>query len=92
MYNIEGYTTIASSLVKRGICLYCKPDIKYNILTDNSDFDEYLLCEFTGNHESFLLGVCYRSPNSTVENDSKMLNLFNNMSKIKTDNMVIVGD
>ena len=37
-----------------------------------------------------LLGVCYRSPKSSADNDNNLLNLLNSMSRTKMDNIVIV--
>ena len=57
-----------------------------------SNFNENIFCEFFGKDETFLLGVCYRSPNSPEENDRNMRNLLAEISHHKADNTVILGD
>ena len=91
MFSITGYNLIYSDLRKRGICIYCKPSIQYKVIQNDINFDECIFYEIYGSDESVLLGVCYRSPNSSADNDNNLLNLLNSMSRTKIDNIVIVG-
>ena len=75
MYNLTGYVIVDSLLKGRGICLYCKPEFKYNVIKNISEFDEAVACEFIGQTEIFLLTICYISPNSTLCNDQKLFDL-----------------
>ena len=60
MYNLTGYVIVDSLLKGRGICLYCKPEFKYNVIKNISEFEEAVACEFIGQTEIFLLVICYR--------------------------------
>ena len=48
MYNLTGYVIVDSLLKGRGICLYCKPEFKYNAIKNISEFEEAVACEFIG--------------------------------------------
>ena len=77
MYNLDGYLMVTSCLKARGICLYCNPRLKYNVI-DMPEFDEAVGCEFFSKDDEVLLViVCYRSPNSSLNNNGKLLNLLN---------------
>ena len=65
MYNLTGYVIVDSLLKGGGICLYCKPELKYNVIKNSSEFKEAVACEFIGQTEIFLLVIFYRSPNPT---------------------------
>ena len=32
MYNLTGYVIVESLFMGRGICLYCKPELKYDVI------------------------------------------------------------
>ena len=92
MYTLHGYTLVKSHLKGRGICLYCNPSLKYNVI-DIPEFDEAVGCEFFSKDEEVLLVIlCYRSPNSSLNNDGKLLNLLSIMSTRHYNNIVILGD
>ena len=55
MYNLTGYVIVDSLLKGRGICLYCKPEFKYNVIKNISEFEEAVACEFIGQTENFFL-------------------------------------
>ena len=92
MYSLNGYVLVSSSLKGRGICLFCKPDLKYNVIETIPEFNEYVACEFIGQTDAFLLVVCYRSPNSPIVNDGKLFELLTNLVQRNYSNIVIVGD
>ena len=77
---------------RRGICLYCKPEFKYNVIKNILEFEESVACEFIGQTEIFLLVICYRSPNSTLCNDQKLFDLLLDLAQINYNNTFIVGD
>ena len=57
MYNLTGYVIVDSLLKGRGICLYCKPEFKYNVIKNISEFEEAVACEFTGQTEILLFVI-----------------------------------
>ena len=48
MYNLTGYVIVDSLLKGRGILLYCKPEFKYNVIKNISEFEEAVAYEFIG--------------------------------------------
>ncbi len=92
MYSIVGYTMVTSNLDGRGICVYCKPDMKFRIIDNPTGFNEVVICEFNGPKSSFRLLTCYRSPNSSLENDSKLLDLVEHMTNTPISDLLVVGD
>ena len=38
------------------ICLYCKPEFKYKVIKNISEFEEAVACEFIGQIEIFFVG------------------------------------
>ena len=92
MYTLDGYTMVDSNLKGRGICLYCKPEVKYQIIDNIPEFNEVVACEFIGKTEVFLLLICYRSPNSSMDNDGNLCDLLLNISQRHYSNIFVVGD
>ena len=92
MYNLTGYVILYSLLKGRGICLYCKPEFKYNVIKNISEFEEAVACEFIGQTEILLLVICYRYPNSTLCNDQKLFHLLLDLAQRNYNNIFIVGN
>ena len=92
MYNLTGYVIVDSLLKGRGICLYCKPEFKYNGIKNISEFKKDVACEFIRQTEIFLLVICYRSPNSTLCNDQKHFDQLWDLAQRNSNNIFIVGD
>ena len=88
MYNVTCYVIVCYLLKGRGICLSCKPEFKYNVITNISEFEEAVACEFIGQTEILLLVICNRSPNSTLCNNQKLFDL----APRNYNNIFIVGD
>ena len=42
--------------------------------------------------ENMLIGICYRSPNSTRENNEKLIDLLQHRNVVKNRNVLIMGD
>src|SRR5579872_4714993 len=76
-----------------GVLLYFKGDINVVERDDicNAQFPESLFCTIENNGEKTLLGLCYRPPNSTVDNDAGLFNLFEQACK-DCNECVIIGD
>ena len=96
-FSFEGYTLLRKDrkdLVKTrggGVAIYVKNDINV-IERDDLNmqlFPESIWCELVIKGEKTLLGVCYRPPDSSAENNEAMYSLIN---KIGRANVVIMGD
>ena len=94
MYVLNDYLFVASnlSLKGRGICVFAKPNLKFISLDCLIVFSEYIFCKFIISSEHLYLGVIYRSPSSTYDNNQELCNLLTYMSNVNNDNLVIVGD
>ena len=94
MYFLRGYVLVSSSLSlkARGICIFAKSELKVVTLDAISIFREYVFCKFIFNEEVLFLGVVYRSPNSTYDNNVQLCNLLNYMCELNSDNLIIIGD
>ena len=42
--------------------------------------------------QQLLVGVCYRSPNSSEENNKRLLQIINNIAAIQVTHVLIMGD
>lgn len=82
---------------KRGIVMYIRKDYaaqQVNVDKDHQNTMESVWCELglDGNNK-LLIGTCYRSPNSTKENNDNLNQLFKNMAlKSNRKHILIVGD
>ena len=78
-----------------GVALYVKSylnPLECNEL-NNHNFQEAVWCKFiTVNNEKILIGVIYKSPNSTDENVDNLINLLAKEDINKFDKVCIVGD
>ena len=94
--QIPNYSLFLNSKRKRGVAMYIHQSLDprecYD-LNKKSDFEEYLFCEVSGsNNEKMLLGVFYRSPNSSTENNDNLLSLINIDHNKNYDVVCIMGD
>ena len=95
--TFEGYSLIRrdrNDAVKQrggGILLYIKNSLNAVEVTDYSRalFPEIIFCNITCKGESTLIGVCYRPPDSKLENDEALYEILNSFHN-KT--FVLVGD
>ena len=96
-FNISDYDCITNS-AGRGIALYVNNE--FEIIERYQEYEHLcspsIFCKIkTNNKESFILGVVYRSPNSTqVENESllKLLDQFSSKFKSNSEKLLLVGD
>ena len=95
-FVVNGYSmwqTNVESITGRGCIIYHKKNLKVMDLKVTSDFSECIFLEiFCNNHQKLLLGVIYRSPNSSMLNNNKLLDLINEVCRKKYCNIVITGD
>ena len=76
----------------RGICLYVREDFSY-VNIHQGIFREALLADVTlPNGDVVSVGVIYRSPNSSQENNLKLLKLISYFARVSKSNMIIMGD
>ena len=91
--NINGYTVFRKDRTNRiggGVLLYVKNNNKAIHRTDlDNDECEMVWCELLNNKEKTLVGVCYRSPNSSVDEDRA---LFRMLGNVKDSKAMIVGE
>ena len=76
-----------------GVAWYFKDSVNV-ILRDeinNDKFPEAIFCTVESNSEKTLLGLCYRPPDSSAENDEGLFNLFEQACN-ENNNCVILGD
>ena len=77
----------------RGICLYIKTDMKPNKLDVKTEGEEFAFATCsTGNKETMIIGLVYRSPNSTVINNEQICRALLEVADKKPDHLVIFGD
>jgi len=59
----------------------------------NSGFEESLWCTLLKFRIVFLIGLCYRCPSSTSENDNLLLSLLDTVSmQVNVSHVMIMGD
>ena len=76
-----------------GVLFYIKEDINVVQRDDicNAQFPESLFCTIENNGDKTLLGICYRTPDSTLDNDTGLFNLFE-LACEDCNNCIIIGD
>jgi hypothetical protein len=82
--NIQGYNLYTNDLTNncRGVLIYVDIELNSKLLNHNQTFQEIVLVSVKGNDEQLIFGNIYRSPNSTQENDLKLSEFINHVSKI----------
>ena len=96
--HIEGFNMFRKDRCKikgGGLLLYVSIRLKasLNRVLTNSDFKEALWCNLQINQQHLIVGLCYRSPVSTLDNDNQLLNLLEKASmQSKSSHMLIMGD
>ena len=92
--NLPGCNMVLSIISEpdgRGIIVYIKESIDYTEVMFNTDFRESVWTMFKCNGKEFLFGCSYRSPSSTVSNNSELLCLLPTIANTY-DKFCIVGD
>lgn len=95
-YNLLGFTLYSVNVAvnnKRGIIVYVDSDLSSSCLDSAEEFVEALFIkikDISGN--LITLGAFYRSPNSTVENDNKLISLLDSLKSFICGKLLLVGD
>jgi len=76
-----------------GVLFYVKEDINVVQRDDicNVQFPESLFCTIENNGDKTLLGICYRAPDSSLDSDTGLFNLFEQACE-DCNNCIIIGD
>jgi len=95
-YSIAGYDLFHNSLDSnsaRGVLVYVDKNISVTPVNTSTIFQENVFLSFKLNESArILLGCIYRSPSSGSENNTKLLELINNIHYRNYSNVIIVGD
>ena len=90
--QIEGYT-MYTNLNGRGSALYVNNSIKSFEIKLNQCSDASVWCGIPlMNHDRLLVGVCYRSPNSTDQQNQLLTDMLNGTVLLKYSHTLIMGD
>ena len=92
--GLEGYVMFRKDRVGRrggGVLLYIKDTIPaYEVqLQEEADCNEAIWCNLVTGHTAVIIGVVYRCPNITKQNNEKIHNAINEVSK---GDCIIMGD
>ena len=99
--GIEGYSLYRSDHssgrggLGKGTAIYVKNSLNHAACPelDKAEFDCSSWCTvLLSDKKRLLIGVIYRSPNSTIDNNEKMLAVMRAVSKTKTDFLMLCGD
>ena len=96
---IEGYDCFCSEFNHhdRGVCIYIRDNLNSHKLdlSSNNQFNENIFCSLSlSNSDDMIIGVVYRSPNSSEYNDSNLRDLFQkaNENVSNHSHLLITGD
>ena len=92
--GLEGYVMFRKDRIGRrggGVLLYIKDTIPaYEVqLHEEADCNEAIWCNLVTGHTTVIIGVVYRCPNITKQNNEKIHNAINEVSK---GDCIIMGD
>ena len=92
--GLEGYVLLRKDRIGRrggGVLLYIKDTIPaYEVqLQEKADCNEAIWCNLVTGHTTVIIGVVYRCPNITEQNNEKIHNAINEVSK---GDCIIMGD
>ena len=93
-YSINGYSLFCSDIsIGRGCALYIKSGIPATQLYLDTSFQESVWCNINLTvSDKLLIGCVYRSPNSSADNNTELLNLFLRMRDLNPSHVLIMGD
>ena len=93
VFVIDGFDCVQNNS-GRGTLLFLRKNIEYTRLTECEDiFHASIVCKIRVEKSEFVLGVIYRSPNSTDNETQKVNDLVSHVSeKFNRLKVVIVGD
>ena len=90
-FNLEGYETIECN-EGRGVCIIYKDSLQISELSEiNSLYQPSLFIEIKTKDKPLNLGIVYRSPNSTDEENDKVRQQLAHASQ-KLTNLIVTGD
>ena len=92
--RLEGYVMLRKDIIGRrggGVLLYIKETIPaYEVqLQEEADCNEAIWCKLVTGHTTFTIGVVYRCPNITKQNNG---NIHNAISEVSEGDCIIMGD
>lgn len=95
--NITGYQMYRSKVENRsrGVIIYVSDSLSSSLevdLTTHSFTESVWVTIRCNNNDTLLLGGIYRSPQSTVENNNLLLDLFGKAKGKQYSNILIIGD
>jgi hypothetical protein len=94
--TLEGYECFHNLVkAKRGVCLYVRKSLDPIAHDDlcNRQGEESVWCTVKlASRDSLLIGCVYRSPNSSVENDSAINEILVQASKLPFSHFLVLGD
>ena len=95
-FDLYNYDKFVNDIKQRGVILYVHKEVKATEVTvdENGDFDEYIMCEVKTNTPgvTLLLTCIYRSPNSSEDNNAKLIKLLAVIDKHPAKLKCTVGD
>ena len=94
-YEIKTYDMFSNKNPKRGVLLYIDKTLNARECEtlNNIEYDESVWCTYIDADENnVIVGCIYRSPNSTQENNTGLLDLMKNPEISKYDKVCIMGD
>ena len=95
-FDLYNYDKFVNDIKQRGVILYVHKEVKATEVTvdEKGDFDEYIMCEVKTNTPgvTLLLTCIYRSPNSSEDNNAKLIKLLAVIDKHPAKLKCTVGD
>ena len=94
IFKIKGYITI-NNHNGRGLCLFIKEHINFEQVLVYDYFKPSILIKIKNSQCNFTLGVFYRSPNASNEDDNLLIKLLNDISSKNmslNNKLIIMGD
>ena len=94
--NIDNYHLYHKNLdvrEGRGIVIYLSQDLQVNEVNFNKNFQEFLALEVKlQTNDRLLLITCYRSPNSSENNNTELLDLMDEIEIANFSHLLMLGD
>lgn len=91
--NIDGYECHVNEEGHRGVALYIKNEISATRVHLDTNYEESVWAKCKLNKtDKLLIGVIYRSPNSSEENNERLNDSFRKLSNTDYSHILIMGD
>ena len=86
IFNIKGFNTIYN-YNGRGLCMFVNKNIEFELVQKYEQyFNTSIFINLKNSYNNLLLGVLYRSPNTSYEDNCLLIDMINNVAK---DNMAL---